>query len=678
MPVHDYYQLPALILTVLLLPSFGYLYLRFRDTRTLLWFLGFLCAVVRMVLLYKLGRWDFNDGSHPWALAAGQTSIQVGSALFLASLSPLGFRIGRLRVLYVIPYTIPLVLYSILFYGVFHGNVPVAWSPRFLIFPALGVTSLIVACFWGAARGSMPSWLGVGACVLIGGSALWVCFHQGTVWPLTLVECSNQFMTALLLIFVFRRLSPGMILGVLGFVLWSLSILFIFPAISRNDRVDLGLTRFVVMGKVVAAMGMILLSLEDQLAANKAAEERERRTRRELEAYANLILSRRRIDDFDRQGADICQTIATHSRFAQTALLLLRPSGRYRLAGAEGLDNATATALDALAARIPVAGFLAAGSAPFAVEHSHTLKLDLEPWLTPGDDLKRLRFTHALAVPMPGRAAMEGVLLLSGLRNAYEPLRADDLLPVEMLTGRLQAVRSHTTMMEKLIDSEKFASLGQLAGNVTQQLNNPLTVILGYASLLEEAPSLESSERKGVDAILTEARRMRSTLESLSRISRPQDGHLAPVSVVELLTDMERLHGPEFLRRSIEFRVKIAPGLPMVMADAQQLRQAVLHCLQFAMEAIGSMGPATNIERTIHLEATAEGKLVRILLSHSGPGFLQPERAFDPFVPAQISGETAGLGLSLCATILRDHHGQISAANIEPRGASILLELQAA
>src|ERR1700728_1203382 len=105
----DYYHLPALILTALLLPSFGYLYLRFRDTRTLLWFLGFLCAAIRMVLFHRLGRWDFGNGSHPWALAAGQTSIQIGSALFLASLSPLSFRLGRFKVLYVIPYTIPLV-----------------------------------------------------------------------------------------------------------------------------------------------------------------------------------------------------------------------------------------------------------------------------------------------------------------------------------------------------------------------------------------------------------------------------------------------------------------------------------------------------------------------------------------------------------------------------------------
>jgi K+-sensing histidine kinase KdpD len=70
---------------------------------------------------------------------------------------------------------------------------------------------------------------------------------------------------------------------------------------------------------------------------------------------------------------------------------------------------------------------------------------------------------------------------------------------------------------------------------------------------------------------------------------------------------------------------------------------------------------------------------VQILIAHSGRAFEHPDRAFDPFVPPQAAGdETAGLGLSLCATILRDNSGHASAVNLEPRGAAIVLELQAA
>jgi two-component system, sporulation sensor kinase E len=143
---------------------------------------------------------------------------------------------------------------------------------------------------------------------------------------------------------------------------------------------------------------------------------------------------------------------------------------------------------------------------------------------------------------------------------------------------------------------------------------------------------------------------------------------------------MEHLHRHEFLHRSIEFRMSIAPGLPKVLCSAQQLRQAVLHCLQFAIEAVDSRGPAAQSgkPKTIRLEATSEGGMVQILVAHSGPGFVHPERAFDPFTPAQATGETAGLGLSLCATILRDHNGRASAVNFETNGAAIILELKAA
>jgi signal transduction histidine kinase len=505
-------------------------------------------------------------------------------------------------------------------------------------------------------------------------------------------------MTAVLLISVFRRMSTGVMLSVTGFVLWASPIFLILPVVSGNAALDTGLTRAIILGKVVAAMGMILLALEDQIAINKAAKDREQRARRETEAYSGIALSRRRVEDFDRQAPEICQTIVAQSRFSKAALLL-QTAGKYHLAGTAGMSPAVVASLEELARRIPVNDFLVQGSAPRAVDHSNTLRLSLDPWLSPGDDLKRLHFTSVLAIPLTGRSITEGALFLGGMRNppaanqsaafassSGEPLRADDLLPLEMLAARLQAKRGQTMMLEKLIDAEKFAGLGQLAGNVTQQLNNPLTVILGYASLLDETGTLDAQERKSIESILIEARRMRTTLESLTRISRHQSDQLETVSVAELLADMEELHRPEFLHRSIDFRMHVAPSLPKVLCRAQPLRQAVLHCLQYAIEAVESQEPAFGRvvdngalpSKSIRLEASSEGHLVQIMVAHSGPGFLRPERAFDPYVRAHSAGDTTGLGLSLCATILRDQNGRAAAVNLDPHGAAVILELQAA
>jgi signal transduction histidine kinase len=668
--VQDWYQMPVLILTALLLPAFGYLYARTRDIRNLLWFLAFLCIVARMVLLYPTTAVTLADTHAPWAAALAESLAMLAAGLFLGSLSPLSFQVGKHRVLYAIPYTAPLILYAALSHGLYQHASPT--GIMYVVFPALGLLSLGAGVLWDHAKGTLPSWTGTVVLIFFGGLAYWLYFKTGFFWPLILVETATYIISAMLVVSDFRRFSPGVVVSCLGFVAWSLPILHILTYFHAPGP-NLLLLRVTSLAKVVTALGLILLTLENELEANTAASRRERNARRETEAYSRLTLSRRRVEDFDRQAAEICRAVVENSRFGQAALVLLQASGAYRLTGSAGFDAATAKALGTMVERIPMADFLE--SSQSAAEGSQTVKLDLHPWLKPGDDLERLRFTSTLAVPMAGRSGIEGALLLAGLKNTAEPLRADDLVPIEMLTARMQSMRSQTRMLEKLIDSEKFAGLGQLAGNVTQQLNNPLTVILGYAALIEEMPGLDGQERKGVDAILSAARTMRSTLESLQRVARAPSGQLTVISVGEMLNDMEQLHRYEFIQRSIEFRLDIAPGLPPVRAHAQPLRQAVLHCLQYAMDAV------ENIEgdRTVRLEATTENGRVQIVVAHTGVGFEDPERAFDPFSSGLPTGsETAGLGLSLCATILRDNRGHATAMNLSPQGAAIVLELEAA
>lgn len=670
----DSYHLPALVLTVLLLPAFFQLYLRFRDTRTLLWFLGFFFAAIRMLQFYNLGWWNYSDPhAHPWIAAVGQTSILISSALFLASLAPLGFRIGRVRILYAIPFTLPLVVYAFLLHTVFGGTTHNGLS--FFLFPALGALSLFAACAWAISLRGIPRGIPLAVCITLGACGLWICVRMGNNWPLTFVECAIHAVTAVLIFYMFRRITPGTVLAGLGFLAWSLNLGQTLPFFNHEEP-TIWVIRFIAMSKVVAAIGMILLALEDQLAINLAGQLRERHAHQEMEAYGRLNLARRRIDDFDSQAPLICQSIVANSRFKQSALILLQGNGHYRLVGAAGFDDAAINGLEALVARIPVSGFLDPGSAPAAVEHSLAFNLDLTPFMVPGDDLTRLRLTTVHAIPLRGRVSAEGALFLAGVEPSREPVTAVDLLPLEILAARLQSVRGQTMMLEKLVEAEKFVGLGQLAGNVTRQLNNPLTVILGYASLLDETEDLSPQAHKAIEAILTEARHMRLTLESLARISRPQSDQVAAISVTELLNDLEQLHRSEFVQRSIDFRVHIAPALPRVVGNAQQVRQAVLYCLQFAMDAVEKLD--TSNDKSVRLEAVAEGNQVKILVAHSGSKFPVPARAFDPFVPEPAGDESSSLGLSMCATILRENNGKASAMNFEPRGAGILLELQAA
>lgn len=667
----DVYHVPAMILIALLVPAFAHLYWRNRDTRNLLWFLAFGLVLLRMCLLYFTGQWHYPVLDTGWVAATGEAIAIVASGLFLASLSPLSFRIGGMRVLYVIPYTLPLVLYVLLSQGLYRGQPPA--GAMYWLLPLLGAISIVAGLAWGLAKGTLPAWIGVLACVLFGGFAVLSYFRLGLPWPAVLAEAGNYALTALLILSVYRRTSPGVCISVLGFFGWSTVVLPAFPEWHLPHSIVV-MAQVIALSKLAAALGLILLALETELEANRAAGERERRARREMEAYGSLELSRRRVEDFDRLGDEICRTVATNSRFSQAVLLLLHPAGMYRVCGSAGIDGATTHALDSMALRIPVTEFLKPAE---HVDRGEAVRLDLHPWLKPGDDLERLHFTSALAVPMRGRSVTEGALLLAGLRSMEVPLRQDDMVPAEILAARLQSARSQARMLERLIDSERFAGLGQLTGNVTQQLRNPLTVILGYAELLDASPGLEAQERKGLEAIVGAARGMCSTLDSLQRVTRSPGGQLTPVSVAEMLADMERLHRSEFLQRAINFRLNVPPDLPPVRARATQLRQAVLHCLQFAMDAVDHVEEESD--RTVRLEAAAQDDHVQITIAHSGPGFEHPERAFDPFLaPQPGSPEGAGLGLSLSATILRENGGNASAMNLKPRGAAIVLDLHVA
>jgi signal transduction histidine kinase len=676
----EHYQIPAFALTLLLLPSLAYVAMRFQDRRALLWFFGFLLALVRMAQHYNsLVFWNFSDErQHPWLAVVGIAAIQVGSVLFVMSLAPARVYIGRFRVPLAVLFLLPVVTYVVLYVGILDQG-PLR-SPYSIVLPGLAACSSAVALVWalklderrGVPRAIIPIF-----CVLMIVRAAFIYVHLGPGTLLAFSECAAHFMTALLLILLGRRFSPSVVLGALGFAAWSLSLTVRYPFIAPHPELILVIDRCVVLGKVAAALGLILLALEDQLGINRGAAERERRARREMEAYSQLAFSRRRVQEFDLDAGHICKQVADNSRFSQVAMVWQQQNGAYRINGSAGLDRATIAALDALTRRIPAEGFLAAGANSLAVEGAQTVRLDLEPWLSPGDDLRRLHFTSALAVPMRGSSGVEGALLLAGRRRG-EKLAADDLLPLELLTARLQAVRGMTHMQEQLIDAEKFAVVGQLVGSVSQQLHNPLTVILGYASLLADSKHLDVPERKGMEAILSGARTMRSTLESLQRVVHPPGAQLAAVSVTELLTDMERLYRPEFQRRSIEFRFDVAPDLPRVMCQPQPMRQAVLHTLQFAIAAVEA---STNSGRSVRLEATAEGSQVQILVAHSGARFEDPARAFDPFADMRMvlgeTGDSASLGLSLCASILKENNGRASAVNLDPQGAAILLELQA-
>jgi signal transduction histidine kinase len=241
-----------------------------------------------------------------------------------------------------------------------------------------------------------------------------------------------------------------------------------------------------------------------------------------------------------------------------------------------------------------------------------------------------------------------------------------------LLVARLAAGHENGLLLRRVMESEKLAGLGQLAGRVAHELNNPLTVVMGYAELLEEN-GLDEATRRSVGVIRSESRRMKQTVESLARFWKSTPNTPALISVEQMLTDIERLRKPELERTGIVLEIAIARDLPRIRANGDQIRQVFLQILNNAVTAL-QQSPAEQ-EKKVRIDATHIKDRVQVLFSDTGPGFPNPNRVFDPFFSTKKPGQGPGLGLSLSYSIVREHGGDISAFNLQPHGAAVAIEM---
>jgi signal transduction histidine kinase len=507
--------------------------------------------------------------------------------------------------------------------------------------------------------------------LLVCGFGVWLTLRQQYDSVLALAQSGLLLVTALLFASAFRRVSAGVVFTVGGLVAWSLPVM-LTPVIGAVE-VPVLLMRILNLVKVVAAFGMIVLVLEDEIASNKATQLRDRRARQEMEKYTEIFLEAMTLEEKNTQFDQICEVIAGASRFSKSAIVVRNPDGRFRLAGSAGIDGALAAALDAMARRTSGDKVRDIGQKLYTRVLGHLVLLDLTTLLEPGDELLQMNFLAVHAIVIRGRdQELLGTLLLSGLREPDEPLLTEDVLPLELLVARLGTAREHQVLIRRLLQTERLAGLGQLAGGVAHELNNPLTVITGYAELMTDS---DGSTRDQATVILNEARRMKQIIESLIRFRKATPGIRAPLTLETLLQDIGQLLRHDLEGAHIALQMRVSPGLPPVKADGDQIRQVFL---QIVKNAIGSMNDLPeDIERRLTIEAWPVGNGVQITFTDTGPGFAEPSRAFDPFYTTRHQGEGIGLGLSICYSIIREHGGQISALNALPRGAAVVVQMPA-
>lgn len=458
---------------------------------------------------------------------------------------------------------------------------------------------------------------------------------------------------------------------------------------------------------LLAILALFAVAVRLNLRSRRQSMERyrERRMREELEAYSSLdpafTLGRttraNNVETTRQLARRVCRTISEKSVFSSIAMLLRDADGKLYIAASAGIDDLTAAAIRRWSDEVmreertgdPVRslttgtglsdGSIRIGQRSFSVQLGSWDEFDpeLSQWIREGRRERR-RFRRAVATPMRTRAGhICGVLLVTGEMSPRDrPMGIDRAIaPLEMLAVRLAPALEHMALSERLLNAEKLASLGQLASGVAHALNNPLTAVLGFGELIAETTD-DPRARQDAQTILLEARRMRDTIQSLIDFSNPGRVIDEPVALPALLRELATRCSAKLEQRGVRLALAISDETPEIRGNRDRITEGLEHLLNNAAQAIASApAPKEGGTHTIRLTLSHDESGAHIIVSDTGPGFREPNRIFDPFYTTRKVGEGSGLGLSTCYSIVREHGGEISAFNLYPHGAAVIVDL---
>ncbi|SMC17802.1 PAS domain S-box-containing protein [Desulfacinum hydrothermale DSM 13146] len=225
-------------------------------------------------------------------------------------------------------------------------------------------------------------------------------------------------------------------------------------------------------------------------------------------------------------------------------------------------------------------------------------------------------------------------------------------------------------LQERIAESQKLESIGQLAAGIAHEINTPLGIILGYVQLMLEDFPEDSREHQDLRLMEKHCRVCRKIVADLLRFSRHTESIKEPLDLNEVLAQVLALVEHSFSLDRVLLERDFADSLPLVHGDREKLEQVFMNLLNNAYQAIGSNG-------RIRVTTDSGNGQVRVIIADDGPG-IPPEirgRIFDPFFTTKGIGQGTGLGLSVTFGIVKDHGGTIE---VETLHESELEEARAA
>jgi PAS domain S-box-containing protein len=256
------------------------------------------------------------------------------------------------------------------------------------------------------------------------------------------------------------------------------------------------------------------------------------------------------------------------------------------------------------------------------------------------------------------------------LAITIDPILDDSGTP----TGAVQIVSDITEerrLEEQFRESQKLETIGTLAAGVAHDFNNLLTSMMGNASLVIAELPEDSPHRERLEDVVRSSQRAADLTRQLLAYSGKARHVMQRVGLSDLVWRIRNLI-ESAVPKNIVLQMSLAPGLPAIEADTNQVQQIVLNLVSNAVEAIGEEAPGS-----LEIAAGVEGGSVYLEVRDSGCGMDAQTRArmFDPFFTTKFTGR--GLGLAAVAGIARTHKATIDVTSSPGQGTTIRVSFPA-
>jgi signal transduction histidine kinase len=524
----------------------------------------------------------------------------------------------------------------------------------------------------------LSSYVIVMALVMItfGGLGVYRVFVGDFVGGFYAMLLAQYAMCSVLTLRAFRPWTAGVVVTFIGFVAWSAvwGAGAFAPHIMQSIGPANDLFNF---PKLLVAFGMIMTELERRSQAATDAEHRERQLGQQLSSFAGVTTRLLEGAEVNAICDEIAHTITASANFRRAAIVLTDDAGRMYVAGHSGLPQKEINELGDAVARTTASDIEKTVAASRRLGNNSVLT-PKEVMATVPRVPTKMNFApnphweagDEVLVPLHSSAGNYlGAISLDDPKDTSR-IVADEMYAIEMLASHLGAAIEKASLQRKMVVREKLASIGQLVGGVAHELNNPLTVILGYSDLMAESDTEQRFERE-LSTMRREARRMRSIIDNLLRFARQSKSETRSANLAQAIDEALALRNYEFTRRGIEVTRDLGEDLPTVNIDESQLKTVIVNLLNNAFDAVQD---STEKKVSLYTRRVADKVLLSVI--DSGTGFSDVTRAFDPFFSTKGVGRGSGLGLSICYGIVKQHGGEIYAQNVHPAGACVTLELR--